>query len=62
MTTRRAFILIPPLAGAAALRANAAFADAARVDPKDPQATAFGHVQGANLPAGAWCGACEKKA
>ena len=68
MTTRRAFIQILPLAGAAALCANAAFADAAKVDPKDPQATALGYVQDATkadktkypkYAAGQACGGCQ---
>lgn len=45
MTSRRTFIQILPLAGALALGAKAALAaDAAMVDPKDPQAAALGYV------------------
>lgn len=45
MTSRRSFIQILPLAGALAFGASAAFAaDAAAVDPKDPQAAALGFV------------------
>ena len=45
MTTRRTFIQILPLAGALALGAKGALAaDAATVDPKDPQAAALGYV------------------
>jgi hypothetical protein len=69
MTTRRAFIQILPLAGAAALCANAALAaDAAHVDPKDPQAVALGYVMDATkadkakypkYAAGQSCGGCQ---
>jgi hypothetical protein len=69
MTTRRAFIQILPLAGAAALCANAAFAaGAADVDPKDPQAVALGYVADATkadkakyprYAAGQACGGCQ---
>jgi hypothetical protein len=69
MTTRRAFIQILPLAGAAALCANAAFAaDAPKVDPKDPQAAALGYVLDAakadkakypKYAAGQACGGCQ---
>jgi hypothetical protein len=44
MTTRRSFIQIIPLAGALALTARPALADAPHVDPKDPQAAALGYV------------------
>lgn len=44
MTTRRSFIQIIPLAGALALAARPAFADAPKVDEKDPQAAALGYV------------------
>jgi len=69
MTTRRAFIQILPLAGAAALCANAAWAaDAPQVDPKDPQAVALGYVTDATkadkakyprYAAGQACGSCQ---
>ena len=69
MTTRRAFIQILPLAGAAALCANAAFAaDAPKVDPKDPQAAALGYVADASkadkakfpkYASGQACGGCQ---
>ena len=42
MTSRRTFIQIVPLAGAALLAGRPAFA--ADVDPKDPQAAALGYV------------------
>lgn len=68
-TTRRAFIQILPLAGAAALCANAALAaDAPRLDPKDPQAVALGFVVDATkadkakypkYAAGQACGSCQ---
>lgn len=44
MTTRREFIKIVPLAGAAMLAAGNAFADGPMVDEKDPQAVALGYV------------------
>ena len=69
MTTRRAFIQILPLAGAAALCANAAWAAGAPpVDPKDPQAVAPGYVADATkadkakfprYAAGQACGSCQ---
>lgn len=69
MTTRRAFIQILPLAGAAALCANATLAaEAAQVDPKDPQAVALGYVVDATkadkakypkYAAGQSCGSCQ---
>ena len=69
MTTRRAFIQILPLAGAAALCANAAWAaDVPQVDPKDPQAVALGYVADASkadkarfprYATGQACGACQ---
>lgn len=43
MTTRREFIKIVPLAGAAIMTAGAAYAQA-MVDEKDPQAVALGYV------------------
>lgn len=70
MTSRRAFIRIVPLAGAAALTGRAAFgADAAPLDPKDPQATALGYVADAtkadkakfpSYAAGRECGNCQQ--
>ena len=70
MTTRRAFIQILPLAGAAAaLGASLArAADAPMVDPKDPQAVALGYVTDATkadkakfprYAAGQACGSCQ---
>ena len=44
MTSRRTFIQIIPLAGTLALLAQAAHADGAKVDEKDPQAAALGYV------------------
>jgi hypothetical protein len=44
MTSRRSFIQILPLAGALALGARPALADAPKVDEKDPQAVALGYV------------------
>ena len=68
MTTRRSFIQILPLAGALALCAKGALAaDAALVDPKDPQAASLGYapdatkVDKAKFPkyaAGQACGSC----
>ena len=67
MTTRRAFIQILPLAGAAALCADAAWA-ADAVDPKDPQAVALGYVADATkadkakfprYAAGQGCASCQ---
>ena len=69
MTTRRAFIQILPLAGAAALCANAALAAGApALDPKDAQAVALGYVADATkadkakypkYAAGQACGGCQ---
>jgi hypothetical protein len=68
MTTRRSFIQIIPLAGALALGAGSAFADATKVDEKDPQATAFGYVADATkadkakfpkYAAGQVCAGCQ---
>ena len=70
MTTRRAFIQILPLAGAAAaLGAHTAWAaDAPALDPKDPQAVALGYVADATkadkakfprYAAGQACGNCQ---
>ena len=68
MTTRRSFIQIIPLAGALAFGAGAAFADATRVDEKDPQAAALGYVADAakankakfpKYAAGQVCGGCQ---
>ena len=44
MTSRRRFIQIVPLAGAALLGARAATAQAAMVEEKDAQAVALGYV------------------
>ena len=44
MTSRRRFIQIVPVAGAALLGARAASAQAAMVDEKDAQAAALGYV------------------
>ncbi len=69
MTSRRTFIQILPLAGALALGTKAALAaDAAKVDPKDPQAQALGYVVDATeadkakypkYAAGQSCGSCQ---
>ena len=68
MTTRRSFIQIVPLAGVLALGAGAAFADAPKVDEKDPQAAALGYVADATkankakfpkYAAGQVCGGCQ---
>ena len=68
MTTRRHFIRIVPLAGALALCARSAFADAPKVDPADPQAKALGYVTDAaqadkarfpKYAAGQTCGSCQ---
>ena len=67
MTSRRTFIQIIPLAGTLALLAQAAHADGAKVDEKDPQAAALGYVADAskadkakykNFVAGSHCGNC----
>ncbi len=69
MTSRRTFIRILPLAGALALGTKTALAaDAAKVDPKDPQAQALGYVADATeadktkypkYAAGQSCGSCQ---
>ena len=69
MTSRRSFIQIVPIAGALALCARGALAaDAAKVDEKDPQATALGYVVDApkadkakfpKYAAGQNCGGCQ---
>jgi hypothetical protein len=70
MTTRRAFIQILPLAGAAAVlgASVARAADAPLLDPKDPQAVALGYVADATkadkvkfprYAAGQACGSCQ---
>ena len=68
MTTRRSLIQIFPLAGALALGASAAFADAPKLDEKDPQAVALGYVADATrankakfpkYAAGQVCGGCQ---
>ena len=69
MTSRRSFIQILPLAGALALGARSVLAaDAAAVDPKDPQAAALGYVADATkadkvkfpkYAAGQSCGGCQ---
>ncbi len=48
MTSRRRFIQIVPLAGAALLGARAASAQATMVDEKDAQAAALGYVADAS--------------
>lgn len=67
MTSRRQFIQIVPVAGAALLGGRQAVAQGALVDPKDPQAAALGYVADAdkadkakfkNWTAGANCGNC----
>lgn len=68
MTSRRDFIRIVPLAGAALLAGRASFgADAPPLDPKDPQAVALGYVPDAthankakfpNYAAGHECANC----
>lgn len=66
MTSRRTFIQIVPVAGAALFAARPAFA--ADVDPKDPQATALGYVMDATkadkakypkYAAGQSCATCQ---
>ncbi len=68
MTTRRSFIQIIPLAGALALTARSALADAPKVDEKDPQAAALGYVADATkankakypkYAAGQVCSGCQ---
>lgn len=48
MTSRREFIKIVPVAGAALWVTRAAWADAPMVDEKDPQAAALGYVADAS--------------
>ena len=66
MTTRRRFIQIVPLAGAALMASRTAYA--ALVDEKDAQAIALGYVADASkadkakfktFAAGQHCGACQ---
>jgi High potential iron-sulfur protein len=68
MTSRRSFIRIIPLAGALALASRTAFADAPKVDEKDPQAAALGYVATATkadkakfpkYAAGQACASCQ---
>jgi hypothetical protein len=68
MTSRRTFIQIIPVAGALALLAGSAHAEAAKVDEKDPQAAALGYVSDATkadkakfprYAAGQTCGTCQ---
>jgi hypothetical protein len=68
MTSRRTFIQIIPVAGALALLAGSARAEAAKVDEKDPQAAALGYVSDATkadkakfprYAAGQTCGTCQ---
>ena len=69
MTSRRQFIRIVPLAGAALLSGRAALAaDPPMVDEKDAQAAALGYVADAaradkakfkNFAAGQHCGNCQ---
>ena len=68
MTTRRSFIQIIPLAGALALTARSALAQAPKVDEKDPQAAALGYVASAakadkakfpKYAAGQACAGCQ---
>ena len=70
MTSRREFIRIVPLAGAALLTSRASFgADAPMLDPKNPQAVALGYVADAtkvdkakfaSYAAGHDCGNCQQ--
>ena len=69
MTSRRQFIRIVPLAGAAVLASRGALAaDPPMVDEKDPQAVALGYVSDAaradkakfkNFAAGQSCSTCQ---
>ena len=69
MTSRRDFIRIVPLAGAALLASRAGLAaDAPKLDPKDPQAVALGFVPDAaqadktkfpKFAPGQHCGSCQ---
>jgi hypothetical protein len=67
MTSRRQFIQIVPLAGAAMLASRPAFAQGTLVDEKSPQAVALGYVADATkadkakfkqYAAGQHCGNC----
>jgi hypothetical protein len=67
MSTRRQFIQIVPVAGAAVLGGRSAFAQAKPLDEKDPQAAALGYVADAtkadkakykNYAAGQQCANC----
>ena len=67
MTSRRQFIQIIPVAGAAVLASRGAFAQANLVNEKDPQAVALGYVADAtkadkakfkNYAAGQNCANC----
>jgi hypothetical protein len=67
MTSRRQFIQIVPVAGAALLAGRSAVAQGALVTEKDPQAAALGYVSDATkadktkyktYAAGQHCGAC----
>ena len=70
MNSRRDFIRIVPLAGAALLASRAGLAgDAPRLDPKDPQAVALGYAPDAtkadkakfaNYVAGHECANCHQ--
>jgi len=68
MTSRRRFIEIVPLMGAALVAGRAAAADAPKLDPKDPQASALGYVVDASkadkakfpkYAAGQTCAGCQ---
>ncbi len=67
MTSRRQFIQIVPVAGAALIIGRSAYAQAAMVSEKDPQAVALGYVSDATkadkakyktYAAGQHCGNC----
>lgn len=68
MTSRRKFIQIVPVAGAAMLGVQAVSAQAVKLDEKDPQAVGLGYVHDAtkadkakykNWTAGANCSNCQ---
>lgn len=68
MTSRRKFIQIVPVAGAALMGMQAASAQVVKLDEKDPQAVGLGYVHDANKAdkakyknwtAGANCGNCQ---
>jgi len=68
MTSRRSFVQMLPLAGALALAARPARADAPKLDEKDPQAVALGYVADAaradkarfvRYAPGQACGGCQ---